>query len=317
MERKSFPFELEEKGLDPEARTFQGFAAVMGNVDEGNDVIVKGAFKKTISEMGERVKVFFIHDFMQPIGKVLDLREVPKGKLPQSVLSRAPDATGGLYVKGYISPTTKGNDALALMRDTVLDELSIGYDSVQEEMKEAEEGEKPVRLLREIKLYDISPVPLAMNPAAMITSVKKWIDSLEEQAPESFPSLSSSVTRIDVKLVSIDELPEWDQEKPYPNEHACRLKDPGQYDTCRRGSRESGGKTYHVIYCKKTGGKMEEQAYRYPKDTWSASEAGAHCKKHGGSFEAAAKDVEEEVRQKVIDAMTQAAEIQRQQIEEL
>ena len=73
---------------------------------------------------------------------------------------------------------------------------------------------------------------------------------------------------------------------------------------------------------------MEEQSYRYPKDTWSASEAGAHCKKHGGSFEAAAKDdeptggffainVEQEVRQKVIDAMIQHAEIQKQQIEEL
>ena len=308
MERKSFPFELEDKGLDPEARTFQGYAAVMGNVDEGNDMIIKGAFKKTIQEMGERVKVFFIHDFMQPIGKVLDLREVPKGKLPQSVLDRAPDATGGLYVKGYISPTTKGNDALALMRDTVLDELSIGYDSVKEEMKEAEEDEKPVRLLREIKLYDISPVPLAMNPAAMITSVKKWLDTLEEPGETG------------MEMISIDELPAWDEGKPYPNEHACRLKDPGQYDTCRRGSRESGGKTYHVIYCKKTGGSMEEQSYRYPKDTWSASEAGAHCKKHGGSFEAAAPketDIEQEARQKVIDAMIQQAEIQRQQIAEL
>jgi HK97 family phage prohead protease len=181
MERKSFPFELEEKGLDPEARTFQGYAAVMGNVDEGRDVIVKGAFKKTIQEMGNRVKVFYIHDFMQPIGKVLELNEVPKGKLPQRILDRAPDATGGLYVKGYISPTTIGDTALTLMKDTVLDELSIGYDTIKHEMKEVEEDEDPVRLLREIKLYDISPVPLAMNPAAMITSVKKWLDTFADE----------------------------------------------------------------------------------------------------------------------------------------
>jgi len=179
MERKSFPFELEEKGLDPEARTFQGFAAVMGNVDDGRDVIVKGAFTKTIKEMGDRVKIYYIHDFMQPIGKVIELREVPRGKLPQNVLSRAPDATGGLYVKGYISPTSIGNDALTLMRDTVLDELSIGYDSVKEEMKEAEDGEGMIRYLREIKLMDVSPVPLAMNAAAMITSVKAWLESMD------------------------------------------------------------------------------------------------------------------------------------------
>ena len=87
MERKSFPFELEEKGLDPEARTFQGFAAVMGNVDDGRDVIVKGAFTKTIKEMGDRVKIYYIHDFMQPIGKVIELREVPRGQLPQNALA--------------------------------------------------------------------------------------------------------------------------------------------------------------------------------------------------------------------------------------
>jgi len=112
----------------------------------------------------------------------------------------------------------------------------------------------------------------------------------------------------------MDDLEPWDQEKPYPNEHACRLKDPGQYDTCRRGSRESGGKTYGVIFCKKKGGKMEEQSYRYPKDTWSASEARAHCERHEGSFEAAGKQETEEA---IIKASIQRAEMQRQQIEEL
>jgi len=34
---------------------------------------------------------------------------------------------------------------------------------------------------------------------------------------------------------------------------------------------------------------MTEQAYRYKKDTWSASDARAHCKDHDGSFEAAKK----------------------------
>jgi regulator of replication initiation timing len=32
---------------------------------------------------------------------------------------------------------------------------------------------------------------------------------------------------------------------------------------------------------------MTEQAYRYPKDAWSASEARSHCSEHGGRFEAA------------------------------
>ncbi|MFX1301650.1 MAG: HK97 family phage prohead protease [Promethearchaeota archaeon] len=291
MERKSFPFELEEKGLDPEARTFKGYAAITGLMDDGGDIIDRGAFKKTLAERGKRVKVFYIHDFKEPIGKPLALEEVPRSRLPKAMQDKWPQATGGLYVHAYISETAKGNDALTLMRDNVLDELSIGYKAMKEKMEDdGPEGQR-ARHLKELSLMDISPVPLAMQEAAIVTEVK------EMEEDEEFEQLEA-----------------WDEEKPYPNEHACRLKDPGQYDTCRRGTRQSGGKTYSIIFCKKTGGKMEEQAYRYPKGTWSASEARAHCSKHGGRFEAAAKDIAEEG---IIKALIQEAEFQRQQIEEI
>ena len=91
MERKAFPFELEEKGLDLEQGTFAGYAAVCGNLDDGGDIIDYGAFKKTIEERGpdssrNRLKVFKYHDFMAPIGKVIEIREVPKGKMPKTVV---------------------------------------------------------------------------------------------------------------------------------------------------------------------------------------------------------------------------------------
>jgi len=173
MERKSFPFELEEKGLDPEARTFKGYAAVTGILDDGGDIIDRGAFKKTLDEGGHRVKVFYIHDFGEPIGKPIKLEEVPRGRLPKNLIERWPDATGGLFVHAYISETTRGNDALTLMRDGVLDELSIGYNAVKEEVKEDGPEGEAVRHLKEIKLLDVSPVPLAMNPAAIVTDVKE------------------------------------------------------------------------------------------------------------------------------------------------
>ena len=80
---------------------------------------------------------------------------------------------------------------------------------------------------------------------------------------------------------------------PYPNEHACRLEDPKKYDTCRRGERIADkpdsvkGKKYYVIYCKKEGGSMEQQAFRYPIKTWTESQARSHCNYNDGSFEAA------------------------------
>ena len=72
---------------------------------------------------------------------------------------------------------------------------------------------------------------------------------------------------------------------PYPNEHACRLRDPGDFqaNSFRRESRESDGKRYDVIMGRLKGeSSMTEQAYRYPKDIWTEAEARAHCKEHKG-----------------------------------
>lgn len=79
---------------------------------------------------------------------------------------------------------------------------------------------------------------------------------------------------------------------PFPNEHSCRLRSPGDFqkDSFRRTSRRSGNKRYDVIMGRLKGKTtMTEQTYRYPKTVWSESEARRHCKEHGGSFEAATK----------------------------
>jgi hypothetical protein len=79
------------------------------------------------------------------------------------------------------------------------------------------------------------------------------------------------------------------EEKPYPNEHACRLNDPGKYDRFARknNAMKHDGKRIDVIYGIKKGGATEMQAMRYPKDVWDAADARSHCKDHDGSFEAA------------------------------
>lgn len=80
---------------------------------------------------------------------------------------------------------------------------------------------------------------------------------------------------------------------PYPNEHACRLRDPGDFqpDSFRRTQREHEGKTYACIMGRLKGETtMTEQAYRYPKDAWDADEARAHCADHDGTFEAAGEE---------------------------
>ena len=83
------------------------------------------------------------------------------------------------------------------------------------------------------------------------------------------------------------------EEKPFANEHACRLKNPDDFqgDSFRRTTREHNGKEYSVIMAKLKGeDTMTEQAYRYAKDIWSSSEAKNHCNSHDGiSFEPASE----------------------------
>src|SRR3990172_5802232 len=79
---------------------------------------------------------------------------------------------------------------------------------------------------------------------------------------------------------------------PFPDEHACRLIPPDdcQASSFRRvnGEREHECKKYDVIMAKKKGeDAMKHQAFRYPKDDWTAAFAKTHCKDHDGTFEAA------------------------------
>jgi hypothetical protein len=78
--------------------------------------------------------------------------------------------------------------------------------------------------------------------------------------------------------------------RPYPNEHACRLKDPDQYDKFARKNChiKSDDKCIDVIFGIK-GDTSEIQAYRYPSDVWSEGDAKEHCTEHEGTFEAASE----------------------------
>jgi len=81
------------------------------------------------------------------------------------------------------------------------------------------------------------------------------------------------------------------EEKPYPEEHACRLEDPKQFDIIRRqnNAARSNGKRLDFIFGVKAG-KSKLQAIRYPKNIWNVDDAQKHCKLREGSFEAAKKE---------------------------
>jgi hypothetical protein len=70
------------------------------------------------------------------------------------------------------------------------------------------------------------------------------------------------------------------EEKPYPNEHACRITDPGKYIRIRRQN-DKFGKGIHAIWGIQGGGKpVELQAIRFSKDKFTPKEARAWLKDH-------------------------------------
>jgi len=149
-EHKAFKFELKE--IDVETGVFEGYGSTFaGAPDSYGDVVDKGAFTKTIQEGAKRIKILWNHQTLEPIGKPVELKEDEKG----------------LYIKGKLSlGVQRAREVLSLMKDGVVNELSIGYDTITEVM------ENGIRHLKEIKLWDVSPVTFAANPEATVTSVK-------------------------------------------------------------------------------------------------------------------------------------------------
>ena len=156
MELKALQFKDSDVSLSE--RTFKGYASTWDK-DSGGDIIAKGAFAKTIAERGSRVKILWQHS--EPLG--------------MPTLMREDDV--GLYVEGKISKTRLGDEALELMRDGVVDQMSIGF-SIPAGKSEYS-GEDDARVIREVKLYEFSPVTFPMNENAYITGVKSIRDQLQ------------------------------------------------------------------------------------------------------------------------------------------
>lgn len=156
-EVKHFAFDFEIKA-DGDSRTIEGWASVFNNVDQGNDIILPGAFLKSLGKRkaSDLVPMLWQHDTREPIGVWHDLQEIDKG----------------LFGKGEIFDTTRGNDAYKLLKGGAIKGLSIGYSPKQYEIDQ----KKGTRKLTEVELYEVSLVTFPMNDKAQVTRVK----SLEE-----------------------------------------------------------------------------------------------------------------------------------------
>jgi len=165
MDYKTLPFFVKE--LDIKTRMVTGIFAVHGNIDTGGDVSENGSFEKRLKDGRSRVRFLWNHNSMNPpIASIKQVREVGRDELPAKVLEWAPEATGGVEVmRKYYEDIPLSDWVFKGIQEGDITEMSYAYDVHEYTIKEREDGQRPIRILKEVELYDISDVNWGMNPA--------------------------------------------------------------------------------------------------------------------------------------------------------
>jgi HK97 family phage prohead protease len=164
-----------------DAGTFEGYGSMFGNLDLGGDIVVKGAYAKTLAQRGPKgIKMLWAHDSAQPIGIWEDLYE----------------DDSGLFCRGrLLLELPKGAEVYTLMRNGVVDGLSIGYQVVNS----ARDAANGARLLQEVDLREISVVTFPMNETSLISSVKGELPT--EREFERFLTQDAGFTRSQARTI--------------------------------------------------------------------------------------------------------------------
>lgn len=176
QEHKTFPAFITK--VDSELGIVDAIVSVFGVVDLGNDRILPGAFRKTIVERAGRIRVLDQHNtdsILRVLGKPIEIREVGRNELPESVLAEFPEATGGLLTRTqFLLNTPEGRGAFDRISAGAVAEYSIGYDPLDVTYSEIEKDGKKIRVrdLRTIRLWEYSPVIWGMNPATATLDAK-------------------------------------------------------------------------------------------------------------------------------------------------
>ncbi len=146
-------------------REFEGHGSIFGNEDLGGDVVVPGAFKRSLAQhrkSGTLPQLFWMHDPSRVPGKWLSMKE----------------DKAGLKVKGTLADTPLGNEIHTLLEMDAVRGLSIGYRTIDSDFDD--EGR---RLLKELELWEVSVVSLPMNPLAQVAHVKSQLSAAGEYVP--------------------------------------------------------------------------------------------------------------------------------------
>lgn len=157
---REFKFELQKV---EESGEFFGVAAVYGNVDLGGDILERGSLTKTIADNGGSFPL--LADHRVPIG-IAHVSDSEVGLMTRGLLNLEKQAARDIHsdLKFYHSHNKPYG-------------MSIGYDPV----KKKKDGD--FRILKEVRLVEISTTLFPMNPLARISDVKSTVKALLASGP--------------------------------------------------------------------------------------------------------------------------------------
>src|SRR6185369_8175275 len=120
--------------------TVEGYASLFGEIDAARDMVMPGAFARTLKSRGiRRVPMLFQHDPAEPVGVWLELFEDFRG----------------LRARGKLIPdVARARELTALIAAGAIDGLSIGFRTVKGRIDPATR----VRKLIDVELWEISIV---------------------------------------------------------------------------------------------------------------------------------------------------------------
>ena len=152
--------DLSVKDVDTAGRRVKIMLSKFNNIDSDGDVIIKGAFAKSIMERGSesqsnrKIKFLRYHDFEHQIG----------------VFTKLEETADGLLAYGDLGRSTKGNDAFLDYQDGIITEHSIGFQTINDKIEVREDG---TQLLKEVILWEGSAVTFGSNSETPVFSVSK------------------------------------------------------------------------------------------------------------------------------------------------
>lgn len=154
------------KDMDLKQGVITGLFAHFGSIDKHKDIILKGAFKKTIREQGP-----------EGTNEIAHLQDHLHNKAV-AVIQKLEETNDGLYYESKIGTHDDGRNFLKMVESGIIKFHSIGYSPIKEEYSKSDGA----NLLREIKLYEGSSLQfIASNhntPVLGLKSIKDFNDYL-------------------------------------------------------------------------------------------------------------------------------------------